>query len=144
MCGWAAAISTIAGGAFQLLNSRNRMAQANNQAAVYEWQAANTRATMANRAEERRRQADEFASSQRAAFGASGITLEGTPTEVVAQSAGEFARENYYEQLAMSQQAAGQEASASLARSSGRAAATGSLLNFGVQTAMKGFDLGGS
>lgn len=70
-------------------------AQAKAQKKIYQQQAEVRRTENSLRSEDRARRLEREQAAIRNAYGAAGFDLSGTPTDVLANTAGEFAREQY-------------------------------------------------
>jgi len=71
-------------------------------------------------------------------YSASGVGLEGTPTDVFEQTAKEFAYEDYADRFDTLANMGSKYMEADLYRQSGRQRAVGNLLDFGISWGMRG------
>jgi len=112
--------------------------QGEQQAALSTYQAEQAGAALAERAVERKRRLRKTVGAQRALYSASGVGLEGTPTDVFEQTAKEFAYEDYADRFDTLANMGSKYMEADLYRQSGRQRAVGNLLDFGISWGMRG------
>jgi len=112
--------------------------QGEQQAALSTYQAEQAGAALAERAVERKGRLRKTVGAQRALYSASGVGLEGTPTDVFEQTAKEFAYEDYADRFDTLANMGSKYMEADLYRQSGRQRAVGNLLDFGISWGMRG------
>ncbi len=139
MCGVAAAVavgSIVATGLQVVSQVRNASAQAaqQNNAATVEKQ------NNQMRADQRRREASLLRSRQEAEFGARGINgFYGTPVDLMSSSAGEYAREQEWDDIQTSNNVAGYKASADNIETASTIQTAGTLFDAGSRVVDRGF-----
>jgi len=112
--------------------------QGEQQAAISTYQAEQAGAALAERAVERKRRLRKTVGAQRALYSASGVGLEGTPTDVFEQTAKEFAYEDYADRFDTLANIGSKYMEADAYRRAGRQKAVGNLLDFGISWGMRG------
>ena len=110
----------------------------NQQADISTYQAQTQGAALAERAEERKRRLRKTVGAQRALYSASGVGLEGTPTDVFESTDREFAYEDYADRFDTINNMGMKYMEADAYRRSGRQKALGNLLDFGISWGMRG------
>lgn len=122
-------VMSAAGTAMQVQQQR---AQADFQAQQLEQEAQAERTAQALRSEDRRRRFQRTLAEQRVLFGASGTAID---PNILAQTAEEFAREEFNDRFNLVRSVNALQGSAASARASGANALTSGLLSFGTNTA---------
>ena len=125
-----------AAGVGTVYSMRSAQKVANQQAVVSRQQAAAQTMALQDRDDERKRRLRRTLGTQRALYSASGVALEGTPTDVFADTAREFEYEGFADQFSTANNVSmlNQQANAQIA--AGRQRAFSSLLDFGMNVAM--------
>lgn len=111
---------------------------ANQQAAISEYQAANEAIALDVRSNERKRRLRRAIGAQRALYSSSGVALEGTPTDIFADTAAEFAYEDYADRFDTFGRMGSKSMEADAYRKEGKQKAFGNLLDFGISWGMRG------
>lgn len=121
-----------------LYAANQNIALGNQQAEISAYQQANEAIALTSRIDERKRRLRRTVGAQRALYSSSGVALEGTPTDIFADTAREFAYEDYADRFNTygRMQTASMESDAY--RSAGRQKAFGNLLDFGISWGMRG------
>ena len=112
--------------------------QGNRQAAITEFQAEQDMAAYEERMAERKRRLRRTVGTQRTLYGASGVSMEGTPTDVFADTAKEFGYEDYADRFDVVGNQFTSRMEANAYRRAGRQRAFGNLLDFGTAYALRG------
>lgn len=112
--------------------------QGNQQAAITEFQAEQDMAAYEERMAERKRRLRRTVGTQRTLYGASGVSMEGTPTDVFADTAKEFSYEDYADRFDVVGNQFTSRMEADAYRRAGRQRAFGNLLDFGTSYALRG------
>lgn len=112
--------------------------QGNQQAAITEFQAEQDMAAYEERMAERKRRLRRTVGTQRTLYGASGVSMEGTPTDVFADTAKEFGYEDYADRFDVVGNQFTSRMEADAYRRAGRQRAFGNLLDFGTSYALRG------
>ena len=110
----------------------------NQQAAITEFQAEQDMAAYEERMAERKRRLRRTVGTQRTLYGASGVSMEGTPTDVFADTAKEFGYEDYADRFDVVNNQFTSRMEADAYRRSGRQRAFGNLLDLGTAYALRG------
>jgi hypothetical protein len=77
--------------------------------------------------------------SQKAKYGVSGITLEGTPTDILSETSAKFAEDQFIDDFNTSQKMYGKQISAGQLRTEAQAAVLGGVTTAATTLAMRGF-----
>ena len=112
--------------------------QGEQQAAITDFQSQQAEAAYQERREDRKRRLRRTVGSQRALYGASGVSMEGTPTDVFADTAKEFAYEDYADRFDFVGDQFTRQMEADAYRRAGRQRAFGNLLDLGTSYALRG------
>lgn len=116
-----------------------QMALANQQASLTEFEVDQMETAAMLRASERKRKMRRAVGQQLALYGASGVdALKGTPVDVMADTAKNFAFDQFSDDFTTSGQAYAGRIKASNQRAYGKQQAAGSLLDFGTRFALRG------
>ena len=108
------------------------------QAAITDFQSEQAAGAYEERREERKRRLRRTVGSQRALYGASGVSMEGTPTDVFADTAKEFAYEDYADRFDFVGDQMTRRMEADAYRRAGKQRAFGNLLDLGTSYALRG------
>jgi len=128
----------IAAGSTAALASQ-QMALANAQASLTEYEITNMEQAAALRQSERKKKMRRAIGTQLALYGASGVDpLQGTPVDVMGDTASEFAYEDYADAFETQGRIYSNMIKARNQRAYGKQQAFGSLLDFGTRFAMRG------
>lgn len=128
----------IAAGSTAALASQ-QMALANAQASLTEYQIENMEQASVLRQSERKKKMRRAIGTQLALYGSSGVDpLQGTPVDVMGDTAAEFAYEDYADAFETQGRIYSNMIKARNQRAMGKQAAFGSLLDFGTRFAMRG------
>ncbi len=128
----------IAAGSTAALASQ-QMALANAQASLTEYQIENMEQAAVLRQSERKKRMRRAIGTQLALYGSSGVDpLQGTPVDVMGDTAAEFAYEDYADAFETQGRIYSNMIKARNQRAMGKQAAFGSLLDFGTRFAMRG------
>jgi|DEB0MinimDraft_6_1074348.scaffolds.fasta_scaffold00109_20 hypothetical protein len=128
----------IAAGSTAALASQ-QMALANAQASLTEYQIKNMEQASVLRQSERKKKMRRAIGTQLALYGSSGVDpLQGTPVDVMGDTAAEFAYEDYADAFETQGRIYSNMIKARNQRAMGKQAAFGSLLDFGTRFAMRG------
>jgi hypothetical protein len=130
------------GTALSLMSAMNAAsaaeAQAKSQAQAYEHQRKVNETNAAIKQDDIRRNAARLAGRQRAIFGAAGVDLQGSPIDILAETAGLSAGDQYLVGLDAQNTSNILRYNADAATRAGRAKANATLLNWGADTVMRG------
>jgi hypothetical protein len=121
-----------------LYMANQNIQQANQQAAISEYQQANDAIALNLRSDDRKRRLRRTVGAQRALYSASGVALEGTPTDIFAETAKEFAYEDYADRFDTYASMGMKSMEADAYRRAGKQKAIGNLLDFGISWGMRG------
>ena len=130
--------ATLIATAGTLYSMQQNVALGNRQAALSQFQANQTERAYLERKEQRRKQLRRIVGRQRALYSASGVALEGTPTDVFADTAREFSYEDFADKFDAYSNVVSQRYQASVYRQSGRQAAFGNLLDLSLAGMRRG------
>ena len=130
--------ATLIAPAGTLYSMQQNVALGNQQAALASFQADQTERAYLERKEQRKKQLRRIVGRQRALYSASGVTLEGTPTDVFADTAREFAYEDFADKFDAYSNVVSQRYQSSIYRQSGRQAAFGNLLDLSLAGMRRG------
>ena len=130
--------ATLIATAGTLYSMQQNIAIANEQAALSAFQADQTERAYLERKEQRRKQLRRIVGQQRALYSASGVSLEGTPTDVFADTAREFSYEDYADRFDAYSNVVSQRYQSSIYKQSGRQAAFGNLLDLSLAGMRRG------
>ena len=108
------------------------------QAAFSNFQASQESETYALRKDQRRRELARALGKQRALYGISGVSLENTPTDILASTARSFSEDNFYDRYGTSGRMTSAKLSAKNLSLSGEQAQLGGLLNAEMTLAQRG------
>jgi len=111
---------------------------ANQQAAISDYQAASQAIALDRRSEDRKRKLRRTIGAQRALYSASGVSLEGTPTDIFSDTAREFGYEDAADRFDTYASMGMKSMEADAFRKSGKQKAFGNLLDFGISWGMRG------
>lgn len=140
MCSIAiAGLALSAVGTAASISGQQQQAKAQRAAYTHAAQTAETEAAL--RRQDRLREAERTISSQMAAYGASGVTLDGTPMDVFSNTAAEYARAQYTDDFSTRNRIGSLEASRSNTQANpGPALAQfgGTALDYAARTANRG------
>jgi hypothetical protein len=131
------AVSTVVGIASSIGQAQQAKSAANYNAKVAENQAISARQEAAANADMQRRRSAKTLGSMQANYAASGVTLEGSPLEILEQSARESELDRQTILWSGESRAAGYEATADLERTRGKNAMASGMLS-AAGTAIKG------
>ncbi len=113
---------------------------ANQQAALTEYEIQNIEDAAALRSSRRRKAFRKAVGTQITQFGVSGVDVtEGTPVDVMAETAKEFAYEDFTDAWETQNQVYANTIKAQNQRAYGRQQATGTLLDYGMRTMKRGY-----
>ena len=130
--------ATLIATAGTLYSMQQNVALGNQQAALASFQADQTERAYLERKEQRKKQLRRIVGRQRALYSASGVALEGTPTDVFADTAREFAYEDFADKFDAYSNVVSQRYQSSIYRQSGRQAAFGNLLDLSLAGMRRG------
>ena len=130
--------ATLIATAGTLYSMQQNVALGNRQAALSQFQANQTERAYLERKEQRRKQLRRIVGRQRALYSASGVALEGTPTDVFADTAREFSYEDFADKFDAYSNVVSQRYQSSIYRQSGRQAAFGNLLDLSLAGMRRG------
>lgn len=130
--------ATLIATAGTLYSAQQNVALANQQAALSAYEANQTERAYLERKEQRRKQLRKVVGQQRALYSASGVALEGTPTDVFADTAREFAYEDFADKFDAYSNVVSKRYEASVYRQSGRQKAFGNLLDLSLAGMRRG------
>jgi hypothetical protein len=130
--------ATLIATAGTLYSMQQNVALANQQAALSAFEADQTERAYLERKEQRRKQLRRIVGQQRALYSASGVSLEGTPTDVFADTAREFAYEDFADRFDAYSNVVSKNYEASVYRQSGRQKAFGNLLDLSLAGMRRG------
>jgi len=108
------------------------------QAAFSNFQASQESETYALRKDQRRRELARALGKQRALYGISGVSLENTPTDILASTARSFSEDDFYDRYGTSGRMTSAKLSAKNLSLSGERAQLGGLLNAEMTLAQRG------
>jgi len=108
------------------------------QAAFSNFQASQESETYALRKDQRRRELARALGKQRALYGISGVSLENTPTDILASTARSFSEDDFYDRYGTSGRMTSAKLSAKNLSLSGEQAQLGGLLNAEMTLAQRG------
>jgi hypothetical protein len=134
----AAAIPIAISAASTLFSIGAQQSQAKRQQAMYDRQAQVTTTENALQAEDRQRRLATQISKQRALYGASGVEIDGSPADVIEDTAGKFAREQYNADFNAETKIGSYQVSGDNAQADANAKSVGTLFNFASTTAKRG------
>ena len=113
---------------------------ANQQAALTEYEIKNIEDAAALRSSRRRKQFRKAVGTQLTQFGVSGVDVtQGTPVDVMAETAKEFAYEDFTDAWETQNKVYANTIRAANQRAYGRTQATGTLLDYGMRTMQRGY-----
>ena len=110
----------------------------NQQAALSTYQAEQEGAALYERSQERKRRLRKTVGAQRALYSSSGVALEGTPTDVFADTGREFGYEDYADRFDTYAGMGSKYMEADAYRRAGKQKAIGNLIDFGISWGMRG------
>jgi len=117
---------------------RQSMKMANQQAQISNYQAAAAQSGLIERDAERKRRLTKTIGTQRTLYSASGVALEGTPLDVFADTAQEFAFEGFSDRFDTAQNINTYKLQAGFQKRAGEQQAFNSLLDYGMSYAQRG------
>lgn len=103
-----------------------------------EIQKQNDAAALALRTQDRQRQLAQASGRQAALYGASGVTLDGSPTAVMADTAGEGARQQFADNFNSSMKQQAWDLSEGAVQRNANLKSLASLFNFGANALIRG------
>ena len=116
-----------------------QIALANSQASLTEYEIKNMEQASALRSSERKKQFRKAIGTQLTLYGNSGVDVtQGTPVDVMQETAKDFATESYLDSFETQNRIYSNMIRAKNQRAYGRQQATGTLLNYAMQTAERG------
>ena len=130
--------ATLIATAGTLYSMQQNVALGNQQAALSAFQADQSERAYLERKEQRRKQLRRVVGQQRALYSSSGVALEGTPTDVFADTAREFSYENFADKFDTYANVVSKRYEASTYRQSGRQRAFGNLLDLSLAGMRRG------
>tara|TARA_B100000029_G_scaffold117531_2_gene110733 strand:- start:1643 stop:2182 length:540 start_codon:yes stop_codon:yes gene_type:complete len=130
--------ATLIATAGTLYSMQQNVALGNRQAALSSFQADQTERAYLERKEQRRKQLRRVVGTQRALYSSSGVSLEGTPLDVFADTAREFAYEDWADKFDSYANVVSKRYEASIYKQSGRQRAFGNLLDLSLAGMRRG------
>lgn len=121
-----------------IYQAQSNIALGNQQAAISAFQADQSERAYLERKDQRKRQLRRIVGQQRALYSAAGVSLEGTPTDIFADSAREMAYENWADKFDTYSNYVSKRMEADAYRRGGRMKAFGNLLDYTMLVARRG------